>query len=156
VGEFEERSTIEELIKIEQELILHWMNLYKEILESYGVGVNLCPTRLAQGLRQDTWKELIEGRTIIGVTIPHPLHQFIHTWAVTRNHITCKGEHEFVEFCVSDKPNPHELITKRGPYPAFIGSTTREKVSGKIYMIPQASRPLRSAERIVQLSTWCV
>jgi hypothetical protein len=29
---------------------------------------------------------------------------------------------------------------------------TREKVSGKIYMI----RPLRSAERLVQLAPWCV
>jgi hypothetical protein len=36
----------------------------------------------------------------------------------------------------------------RGPYPAFIGSLTREKVSGKIYMIPQASRPLKIAERL--------
>jgi hypothetical protein len=33
---------------------------------------------------------------------------------------------------------------------------TREKMSGKIYMIPQASRPLKSAEKIIQLTSWCV
>jgi hypothetical protein len=31
-GEFEEISTIEELIKLEQILVLYWMSLYKDIL----------------------------------------------------------------------------------------------------------------------------
>lgn len=51
---------------------------------------------------------------------------------------------------------PFTHNTTRGPYPAFIGSVTGDNVSGRIYKIPQASRPLKSAERIIQLTAWSV
>jgi hypothetical protein len=58
--------------------ILHWINLFQELksINAEAVTHLMCPTKLAQMLRDDTWTYLLDGRPIEGVTVPHPVHQF--------------------------------------------------------------------------------
>lgn len=152
----EDAAPTEELATMEVELVKHWLAVYWDVMKCRGVTMHKCPTHLAQEMRSISWRPLLENRTITGVTIPHPLHQFASTWSNGTSHTSCAGGPEYMSFSCLQSTNPVQLLQSRGPYPAYIGSLTREKISGKIYMIPQASRPLRSAERIIQLSSWCV
>ncbi|UUW06592.1 VP1 [Cat Tien Hospitalitermes Lispi-like virus] len=139
--------------KLEVDQVMHWFEMYREILNvTISNNHQICPTNLAQIMRDDTWANATQGRPIEGVTIPHPAHQF--TVCDSQN-ITDHLMHpsEKILFMSPTQLSP-DMISTRGPYPAFIGSTTRERRSGKMYSIPQASRPLKSAERLIQLRDW--
>ncbi|QQM16270.1 putative replicase [Jimsystermes virus] len=139
--------------KLEIDLITYWISTYREVLSVASTSSkNLCPTRLAQTLRDDTWTPALEGKSIEGVTIPHPAHQFtVCLSPFLDEHLDYIGEK--IIFMMPEDPSM-DVISSRGCYPAFIGSMTKEKRSGKIYSIPQASRPLKSAERLIQLRDW--
>lgn len=149
------------LFEIDLKLVLFWFRLYKKIM-SVTIPHQLCfvcPTRLAQNLRDDTWAVTLDGRPIEGVTIPHPAHQF-------ESDSTADALDGFLKSCKKsncesilfkqNRSTKHDLLLTRGPYPAYVGSRTREKVSGKMYQIPVSSRPLESAERLVQINEWVI
>lgn len=56
---------------------------------------------------------------------------------------------------VTESPD-QEIVKTRGPIAPYIGSTTREKTTGKIYQTAESSRPLKSSQRIAQVSDWCI
>ncbi|QMP82349.1 RNA-dependent RNA polymerase [Isopteran arli-related virus OKIAV103] len=147
------RRMMSEISTLERQMVTHWIHLYKSALCMDIRNAKLkCPTLLAQELRDDTWSVATNGRKIEGVTIPHPCHQFVVNTSdnFTDHYETTK---EKIIFMIPKK-NSKSLISTRGPYPAFVGSVTREKRSGKMYSIPLASRPLKSAERLIQLRNW--
>jgi len=154
---FSESKTNEGMMKtvryLEKELILYWFSMYTSVKSvPLDLPIENCPTKLAQQIRDDSWSGALEGSRIEGVTIPHPFHQFSPFFS------SKPEEH-------SNIPDPHirymipsnvesSLVSRRGPYSAYVGSTTREKRTGRMYTIPQASRPLKSAERLIQLRDW--
>jgi hypothetical protein len=133
--------------------ILHWIQLFDTLksLDANAVEEVMCPTKLAQTLRDDTWSHLLKGRPIEGVTVLHPVHQFAPLSSQNYQDLVIDETKEHITF-FSTKPLSPMDLTKRGPYPAFVGSATREKRSGRMYQLPKASRPLQSAERLVQLA----
>lgn len=150
-----------EVRRINASMIKFWAKMYEEVL-----GLNQafflqlpCPTQLAQQLRDDTWTVVTGGRPIEGVTIPHPAHQFSSEFsepALDNFYLNCRNtDCESIVFVV-DTQDKDEILTRRGPYPAFIGSPTREKMAGKMFQLPVSSRPLESAERLMQLTDWVI
>lgn len=138
---------------LELQLINHWVGLYRNIISIPSEKFKqICPTMLAQSLRDDTWARTTNGKSIEGVTIPHPVHQFsYHSSQDPVQDLTSNTEQILLMIPTRDKAT---IINTRGPYSAYIGSTTKEKRSGKMYSIPMASRPLKSAERLIQLRNW--
>lgn len=137
--------------------ILHWIQLFNSLrsLDVDAVPEVMCPTKLAQILRNDTWTHLLGARPIEGVTVPHPVHQFTPVSPQNFQELIVDNTNEHITFFSTRPLNPMDL-TKRGPYPAFVGSVTREKRSGRMYQLPKASRPLQSVERLVQLADWTI
>jgi hypothetical protein len=123
----EESSPEAELLETEMSTVSSWLALYKKVLTYKNFRSDGCPTMVAQHLRQVSWYPLLGNKHIEGVTIPHPTHQFVHTWGSTALHSKCRGAAEYIEFHVLKVDDPSQLIQTRGPYPAFIGSVTREK-----------------------------
>uniref|UniRef100_A0AAT9JQ10 RNA-directed RNA polymerase L n=1 Tax=Macrotermes natalensis lispivirus 1 TaxID=3133481 RepID=A0AAT9JQ10_9MONO len=154
---FAEQKEPSDMIKVvkslEIQLLNHWVALYRSVISVQRTNLpTICPTQLAQNLRDDTWAKTTDGRPIEGVTIPHPTHQFsLHYHPEAVEHLRFNGEK--ILFMIPIEPSCN-LLKTRGTYPAYIGSTTREKRSGKMYTIPNASRPLKSAERLIQLRNW--
>jgi hypothetical protein len=77
----------DELADLERGIIIYWIKLYREVI-TLSAKSYVCPTILAQYLRQVSWQPLLKGRMIEGVTIPHTVHQFVHTWSQSPSHIT--------------------------------------------------------------------
>lgn len=137
-------------------MLAHLRNTYKDIRCEIDIDQPLiCPTKLAKDMRQHSWRDLIGDDTLDGVTIPHPCHQFVLSFPKPGTHDTC---HHSNEHCILSPvtPNPKDILSTRGPLPPYIGSRTREKVTGKIYSIPTTARPFKAAERAVILGDWCV
>ncbi|QWT43291.1 putative large polymerase protein [Anisopteromalus calandrae negative-strand RNA virus 2] len=130
-------------------------DLYLEINRSIPVIERICPTILAQDMRDYSWTALTKGKKIEGVTVPHPAHQSIMTSVSDATHTACRGSSEFIVYIPVTK-DPIHALTKRGPYLPFVGSRTREKVAGRIFTVLSGLRPYKAAERAVTLSTWCV
>jgi hypothetical protein len=133
--------------------VLHWIQLF-DALRPLDINTDeefACPTRLAQTLRDDNWTHLLEGRPIEGVTVPHPVHQFAPVSPQIHEDLVADEAKEHITFFSTKPLSPFDL-TRRGPYPALVGSVTREKRSGRMHQLPKASRPLQSAERLVQIA----
>nr|QBP37026.1 putative polyprotein [Lampyris noctiluca rhabdo-like virus 1] len=147
------------VISSEQAIVSYWMTTSYRVMD---VGIHLvlkklsCPTNLASFLRNYTWKNTTKGQSINGVTIPFPLHQFHMNCSENgTSHETCTGEAEYICY-VSNPPISHDMCFTRGPYQAFYGHRTRERQSGRIFQIPDTTRPLQAAERLIQLYQWCL
>jgi hypothetical protein len=106
-------------------------------------------------LRDDIWTHLLQGRTIEGVTVPHAVHQFAPSAPREHEKLTVCDDTEHITFFSTKHLCPADL-TKRGPYPAFVGSVTQEKRSGRMYQLPKASQPIQSTESLVQLADWTI
>jgi len=115
----------------------------------------ICPTLLAKDMRQFSWESLVGSSILEGVTIPHPAHQFQLSFPSPGSHDSCSPS---IEHCVFTPltSNPKSIMSTRGPLPPYIGSRTREKITGKIYSIPTTARPFKAAERAIILNDWCV
>lgn len=135
--------------------LMHWIKFVDSIDKIRPCKrVNVCSTMLAQKLRGDSWKDTLKVE-IRGVTVPHPIHQLKVMKNARVDHRECLGDKEFILFTIPEVDTA-EILTTRGPYPPYIGSRTREKRTGKIYQLPQRSRPLEGAHRLTQLKNWCV
>lgn len=141
------------VLKMEKALIEHWITLYRSVRSvSQATPIIACPTKLAQILRDDSWTSATKGLPIEGVTIPHPFHQFEALISTQlEDHVNLVQPR--ISYMIPSEIN-NKLLCTRGPYPAYVGSTTREKRTGRMYTIPQASRPLKSASRLIQLRDW--
>jgi hypothetical protein len=152
--------------KIQDQCLNHWIrvkNTSSNILES-----NLCPTKIADAIRILGWLPVTGGVPIEGVTIPHPLHQFRITYldstlqpvnlqpsSLPHLNNDTEVDTESILFSCPQSCTP-ELLSSKGPYPHYIGSTTGEKKSGTIYQIPYSGRSLQAAKRLLQLKSWLV
>ncbi|QMP82242.1 RNA-dependent RNA polymerase [Blattodean arli-related virus OKIAV102] len=138
---------------IDRESIVHWLYLL-DIIDGVKTGDHQLqdPTLLAQRIRDHSWGQVTGYRPIEGVTIPYPAHQFVcHPERGATAEHACR---EYLLFV----PRTHDVrvLTTRGPYPAFVGSSTREKLTGKLYQLPITSRPLQGAGRLQQLRGWTI
>jgi hypothetical protein len=123
-------------------------------------------------LRTLGWIQVTGGLEVEGVTILHPVHQFTLEYLNAglkpvrlhkrrpgsdkqKKRHTELGDDEYLIFNSASPLVPETLSTK-GPYAAYVGSTTTEKKSGSIYQIPYAGRPLQAAQRLLQLNDWTV
>uniref|UniRef100_A0AAT9JA31 RNA-directed RNA polymerase L n=1 Tax=Macrotermes bellicosus lispivirus 1 TaxID=3133480 RepID=A0AAT9JA31_9MONO len=154
---FAEQKEPSDMIKaikaLEIQLLNHWVMMYRQVIAIQRQNINLiCPTILAQHLRDDTWAKTTGGRAIDGVTLPHPSHQF--KFSIDSDPVRHLQHPNEKVLMMIPSPASYDLLKTRGSYPAYIGSTTRERRSGKMYAIPNASRPLKSAERLIQLRDW--
>ncbi|AXA52562.1 putative RdRp-complex [Linepithema humile rhabdo-like virus 1] len=141
---------------IDSGLLSHLKETYNKVREIIDIDSTLiCPTALAKQIRQYSWKDLIGDHYLEGVTIPHPAHQFVLSIPKPGTHSTCNANPEHCIFSPISY-NPQTVLSKRGMLPPYIGSRTREKVTGKIYTIPTTARPFKAAERAIILSDWCV
>ncbi|QWT43285.1 putative large polymerase protein [Anisopteromalus calandrae negative-strand RNA virus 1] len=138
-------------------LVEYLQKLYKTVVALVPLAKDelICPTQLANDMRNYSWMELTEGERIEGVTVPHPCHQFTFSSSRTGEHSECQGTDEHITY-ILDSTDCNTLLTTIGSTPAYIGSRTREKVVGKIYTIASNSRPYQAAERAITLTTWCV
>ncbi|QMP82314.1 RNA-dependent RNA polymerase [Coleopteran arli-related virus OKIAV107] len=152
------KTFFQKIIRSEEEMLKHWVHLSFQI-NIHGSGFDLkgplCPTTIASNLRNITWREPLKGKIISGVTIPFPLHQFAISVATGLEHRDCTGETEYILYNMYSTINS-DLTHTRGPYQPFYGHKTRERQSGKIYQIPQISRPLQASERLIQIYQWCL
>ncbi|QPL15345.1 RNA-dependent RNA polymerase [Hymenopteran arli-related virus OKIAV99] len=141
---------------LDEGLLKHVTDMYIQVRELPPCHTMICPSTLAQDMRDYTWKDIIPpGSKIEGVTVPHPFHQFYLSPSVDGLHDACKGDPEYLSFTL-DTLNRRELLTTVGGSPAFVGSRTREKVVGKIFTIVSQMRSHKAAERAILLRTWCV
>lgn len=136
----------------------HWMltdTLINRMSMKYKLLNPPCPTNLASKLRNHTWSEVTNDSVLLGVSIPHPIHQFSISMPSAGEHDNCYPSEEHIVL-ISDDPLTTDLLHKRGPFVPFHGHKTSEKTSGKILQIPEVSRPLKAAERLIQLYFWCM
>lgn len=139
----------------EESIMMHWIKFVNAIDKIQPCKrTNMCSTMLAQKLRDDSWRDTLKVE-IRGVTVPHPIHQLKITKNARVDHRDCIGDKEFILFTIPEI-DKSKIVTTRGPYPPYIGSRTREKITGKIYQLPQRSRPLEGAHWLTQLKNWCV
>jgi hypothetical protein len=112
-------------------------------------------TLLVKDLRDFSWGEVVNYAPLEGVTIPHPAHQFkCHPGTSFKSSCT-KTCREYILFTPHKHLEKHDLV-KRGPYPVYVGSQTREKMTGKLYQLPVVSRPLMAATRLQQIRGWTI
>ncbi|QMP82292.1 RNA-dependent RNA polymerase [Strepsipteran arli-related virus OKIAV104] len=114
----------------------------------------ICPTQLANQLRNDTWKGVIpENSTIEGVTVPFPYHQLKAVWKPGLSHEGCIGFSEYILF-KANSTNTRKLLFDKGCHPAYVGSRTKEKLAGRVFVTPIRARPLEAAQRAMVLRSW--
>lgn len=115
-----------------------------------------CTHKLASYLRDKGWK-----RKLTGVTVPHPIEQFIFHRAtsisgIEDNKIACKAE--TINYLlvppnrVSDLQD--EEVTKRGQIMPYFGSSTSEKKTSSLISYPKTDRSLRAAQKLYRLKDW--
>ncbi|UHK03250.1 MAG: RNA-dependent RNA polymerase [Hangzhou rhabdovirus 4] len=109
-----------------------------------------CSSKYADQLRENSW-----GRAVVGATIPHPLemiHQFELFWGNCR---LCDINNMFVSVLL-----PMGLVdyaNSRGPYPAYLGSNTKESTSILSPWEKEAIIPLiKRAEHVRNAIGWFV
>lgn len=108
-----------------------------------------CPTLLADRIRNASHHELLQGRHIVGITVPHPAH------VLEIKYDDISDRREYVSLLCT-KPINQASILQAGDQPAYVGSRTQEKTSGKIISVGVKSRPLSGACRISQMQQWTV
>lgn len=140
--------------KADFELLNDLVGLVRKMQGIQPVASDMCATTLARNVRQKTWSVLIGDAPIEGITIPHPCHQFNIAINSDPQHSKCTGGTEHL-MLIRD-PTLKDPRISRGPHPHFVGSKTREKVTGKVLQLPKGSRSLDAAKRACQLMSWCV
>lgn len=146
------------ILSSEKRLFNHWVSMSKTIFCYSRLYSNLkvsCPTQLARKIRDYSWASVLAGGRLEGVTIPHPFHQFSLTIGASHDHKTCTGDPEFI-LLKTDYTDLYDLFFKRGKYQPYIGHKTQEKQSGKVFQMPDVSRPQKAAERLIQIFQWCL
>nr|UQS95405.1 MAG: RNA-directed RNA polymerase [Vaokses virus] len=109
-----------------------------------------CPTKITEKVRNNSFKELLDDDPVLGVTMPHPLH----TMEISYNNIVeNKG---YISLLCQDGVFTKDKLFTCGDQPAYIGSRTSERTSGKIIIVKQQSRPLKDACRLRLIQQWAV
>lgn len=127
------------------------MSLYISIkaVGNYQTEELICPTGLAENVRHNSFKKLLNGRKIIGVTMPHPAHIL----KIKYDEVS-PGEQYVSVFA----PHTYSFskMLEAGKQPAFVGTKTREKTSGKIVTVSGKSRPFDDACRLKRVQQWAI
>lgn len=133
------------------EFYKHIMTLYISILKvsDYNQDELICPTLLADRVRHHSFRELLNGRKIIGVTMPHPAH------ILKIRYDDLSESDQYISIFAPNKFRFDNLL-EAGNQPAFVGTKTREKTSGKIVTISGRSRPFDDACRLKRVQQWAV
>uniref|UniRef100_A0AB38ZJM8 RNA-directed RNA polymerase L n=1 Tax=Crocidura lasiura lispivirus 2 TaxID=3139472 RepID=A0AB38ZJM8_9MONO len=147
----------DQIKRSERENIRHWFiirNLISHVTEKHTS--RICPTQLAKDLRNYYWSPILNDKKIEGVTVPYPLHQFIPSYTIGTDHKPCRNSGPFILISLINNNQDFDLVSTRGPVVPYIGSSTKEKITGKILQLPETSRPIESSKRLVQIRNWCV
>lgn len=155
------------LDQIHIECLQEWIKLYQTCIKQPRNRLvnNICPTKLADLLRNLSWALITNGDPIEGVTIPHPAHQFTAEYMSrdlckvelngSKGQVWEEDKDEYIIFR-SNSSTKRSLHMTTGPYTHYVGSRTEEKKSGSIYQIPFSGRPLQAAQRVLQITSWAV
>lgn len=149
------------IFSLENKLFSYWMEVYNHVMsidltrEECNELCQECPTRVADYLRHTTWNETLKGHKMIGTTLPHPAHQFSKVLSTTPLAPSDRRSHECLFFKIENSDS-NTLLSARGQFNPYIGSKTKEKISGKLMVLPKAHRPVQAAQRASILNTWLV
>ncbi|KAK9736356.1 Mononegavirales mRNA-capping region V [Popillia japonica] len=113
----------------------------------------VCPTQVADMLRHYTWLKTLKGSRMIGTTLPHPAHQFKSLMSEVPLPPTDNRQVECITYKL-EKKSSKTILETRGSFHPYIGSKTKEKLSGKLMLLPKAHRPIQAAQRASVLNTW--
>lgn len=145
------------LVKNDATVLKHVTSVYKrtaeyrsKITEQIFLNIkSMCPTKLTHLIRVRSHKAAIGEKQIEGITMPHPAH------ILELRYDDPIDEGQYVS-ALSLRGFDFHKILEIGNQPAYVGSRTREKPSGKIITVSAKNRPFKSACRIRQMQTWAV
>lgn len=128
----------------------HLSQIYQTVMhENTDISSVGCPTTLAHTIRVASHAPILDGRDIVGITVPHPSH------VVDIKYEDVSEGDGYISFLAS-RPIMQDDILIAGDQPSFVGSRTREKTSGRIVTVSTKSRPVQGACRISQIQKWVV
>lgn len=129
---------------------IHMLKTYVQIqkLEPY-FGTDICSTHMADHIREVSYKSLLGDRKYIGVTMPHPSHVL----KIVYDDVG-PGD-EYISVLAPESYSFANLL-EAGNQPAFVGTKTMEKTSGRIVTISGKSRPFDDACRLKRAQEWAV
>lgn len=119
--------------------------------------------RLSETITNDLWDKKIEGSRI-----PHPGQQFILCKSDNSSCWLCKLDlsifQERIDFIVNKEIIPKEnkvmnlekILSLRGPFPPYTGSSTKEKRSKSLINFPKGDRALHAAQNLFRVQEWVV
>ncbi|WHM52805.1 MAG: RNA-dependent RNA polymerase [Pedras lispivirus] len=150
-GVYNKMMSSEYINKFDSNTYAHLHKLYRVVMidDDDDQSGDLCPTVLADRIRNASHHDLLHGRRIVGITVPHPAH------ILEIKYDDISDRREYVSLLCTN-PITQESILQAGDQPAYIGSRTQEKTSGKIISVGVKSRPLTGACRISQMQKWAV
>lgn len=137
------------ILQSDKEFYLHLLKTYLAIHKCpvATVGDVTCPTLLVEDVRGHSYSPLIGARKICGVTMPHPAHILD-----IKYEDTSQGS-EYVSILAPTRYKLDKMLSA-GSQPAFVGTRTIEKTSGRIVTISGKSRPFDDACRLKQMQDW--
>lgn len=147
------KATIESQIDaVDLNYYIHYYDLYSNIIiKDVETDIKFkCSTKLADDIRQYSFEPLLGTKPICGVTMPHPAHIYKIIYDDTR--VT---QESYIS-ALAPKPIDINGIYNRGEQPAFVGTKTIEKISGRIVTVSGKSRPFDDACRLMHMLGFAV
>ncbi|AVM87241.1 L protein [Wenling frogfish filovirus] len=145
-----------------------WFNTDKGLLQ-IAIAAELiterCTMVLAQTLRLYTWKDLLEGRNMIGSTLPCMLEQF--TIIQQTEGDTCSSCHDpppdvhqffaigcFNHSAIVSRPDDRRIHWTLGPHLPYIGSRTEDKIGDPPVKLKRSTPPMKEAAKLMSHFQW--
>nr|ARU80335.1 L [Reston ebolavirus] [Reston ebolavirus] len=122
-----------------------------------------CTVDLAQILREYTWSHILEGRPLIGATLPCMVEQFKVKWLGQYEPcpecLNKKGSNAYVSVAVKDQvvsawPNTSRISWTIGSGVPYIGSRTEDKIGQPAIKPRCPSSALKEAIELASRLTW--
>ncbi|KAK9679604.1 Mononegavirales RNA dependent RNA polymerase [Popillia japonica] len=138
----------DKIFKLESSLFSYWMKTFNTIMSidltrpEWQAFYKVCPTQIADMLRHYTWLKTFKGSRMIGTTLPHPAHQSKSLMSEVPLPPTDNRQVECITYKLEEKSS-ETILETRGSFHPYIGSKTKEKLSGKLMVLPKAHRNKR-------------
>ncbi len=143
-----EHSVFAKVKEYEDSFSEHMFELFSNIQRLPRIEQSICTTQLADKLRVDSWFPNQDVDKIEGVTMPHPLEQFV------LNKYSVADDLQPGIFYILDSNDFHTLMTTAGSIRPYIGNLTRERKVSRLLNLPVKDPPLKSALRLQTLSDY--
>lgn len=135
------------LARYEEKFMEHLVIWYRRS-QQCEVWTPVCTTNLARKWRQSSWFPN-ENVAIEGVTMPHPLEQFI----LKRRYLNSPQESPAIIYII-EPSSGSSRITQMGQCKAFIGATTKERKMSRVLNQSTNDPPLKAALRLQTISDY--